>query len=153
MRVIWAGMLSALTKALHQGPWHNYQCKHGRSLGVGAAVLELGKILHFSHQKKFTLPDQFTFVAPRGLARSLEELIFNPDASKGQSSEHWNDSRNNDREGESKIPMDASLLAHIETFDFSRVDRRSLDDILTDPAAMPALAAMLAPTREVHPLA
>ena len=132
-----------LTKALHQGPWHNYQCKQlGRSLGVGAAVLELGKILHFSHQKKFTLPDQFTFVAPRGLARSLEELIFNPDALKGAIIKHWNDYCATTIEKGKTIPMDASLLAHIETFDFSRVDRRSLDDILTDLAAMPALAAM-----------
>ena len=46
-----------LTKARHQGPWHNYQCKQlGRNLGVGPALLELGKILHFSHKKKFYSP-------------------------------------------------------------------------------------------------
>jgi len=71
-----------LTKACLEGPWNNYQCKQPgrRNLGVGSAFLDLGKILHFSHQKKFTLPEQFTFVAPRGLARPLEEPIFNPSA-------------------------------------------------------------------------
>lgn len=133
-----------LTKARHEGPWHNYQCKQlgRRNLGVGTALLDLGKILHFSHQKKFTLPEQFTFVAPRGLARTLEELIFNPSALKRAMITNWNEYCATKIEKGKTVPMDTSLLAHIETFDFSRVDRRSLDDILTDPAAMPALAAM-----------
>jgi hypothetical protein len=132
-----------LTKARHQGPWHNYQCKQlGRNLGVGTALLELGKILHFSHQKNFTLPEQFTFVAPRGLTRALEELIFKPSALKEAIITNWNEYCATRIEKGKTIPMDASLLAHTETFDFSRVDRRSLDDILTDTAATPALAAM-----------
>lgn len=133
-----------LTKARLEGPWHNYQCKQlgRRNLGVGTALLDLGKILHFSHQKKFTLPEQFTFVAPRGLARTLEELIFNPSGLKQAIITNWNEYCATKIEKGKTIPMDASLLAHIETFDFSCVDRRSLDDILTDPAAMPALAAM-----------
>jgi hypothetical protein len=133
-----------LTKARHEGPWHNYQCKQlgSRNLGVGAALLDLGKILHFSHQKKFTLPKQFTFVAPRGLARTLEDLIFNPNALKQAIITNWTEYCATKIEKGKTVPMDASLLAHIETFDFSCVDRRSMDDILTDSAAMPALAAM-----------
>lgn len=82
-----------LTKARLEGPWHNYQCKQlgRRNLGVGTALLDLGKILHFSHQKKFTLPEQFTFVAPRGLARTLEELIFNPSGLKQAIITNWNE--------------------------------------------------------------
>jgi hypothetical protein len=133
-----------LTKDRHEGPWHNYQCKQlaQRNLGVGTALLDLGKVLHFSHQKKFLLPDQFTFVAPRGLARTLEDLIFNPTELKRAIITNWDDYCATKIERGQTIPMDASLRAHIETFDFSRVDRRSLDDILVDPAAMPALAAM-----------
>jgi hypothetical protein len=133
-----------LTKERHEGPWHNYQCKQlgHRNLGVGAALLDLGKILHFSHQKEFTLPEQFTFVAPRGLARTLERLIFNPNALKQALIANWNEYCATKIENGKTVSMNASLLAHIETFDFSRVDRRSLDDILMDRAAMPALAAM-----------
>ena len=67
-----------LTSKRHEGPWHNYQCKQlgQRSLGVGPALLDLGKILHYSHQGEFILPVQFTFVAPKGLSRPLEALIF-----------------------------------------------------------------------------
>ena len=55
-----------LTKQHHEGPWHNYQCKQlrQRNLGGGPALLDLGKILHFSQRGKFSLPEQFTFVAP-----------------------------------------------------------------------------------------
>ena len=40
-----------LTKHLHQGRWHNYQCKQlgRRSLGADVALLELGKVIYFSH--------------------------------------------------------------------------------------------------------
>jgi len=133
-----------LTKQRHQGPWHNYQCKQlaRRNLGVGTALLDLGKILHFSHQKKFILPDQFTFIAPRGLARTLEDLIFNPADLKDAIITNWDDYCATKIEKGKTIPLDQYLRAHIDRFDFSHVDRRSLDDILTDPAAMPALAAM-----------
>lgn len=133
-----------LSKDHHEGPWHNYQCKQlsRRNLPVGTALLDLGKILHYSHQKKFILPDQFTFVAPRGLARTLEDLIFNPSKLKNAIIANWDDYCATKIEKGQTIPMDASLRAHIDTFDFSRVDRRSLHDILIDPAAMPALAAL-----------
>lgn len=133
-----------LTKDLHEGPWHNYQCKQlgRRNLGVGTALLDLGKILHFSNRGKFTLPKQFTYVAPRGLSRPLEELLFNPSALKAAMVGKWNEYCATKIEKGKTIPMDAQLTAHIDTFDFSCVTRRSLDDILTDPAAKPALAAM-----------
>ena len=63
-----------LTKELHKGLWHNYQCKQlgRRKVGVDVALLGLGKIIHFSHHGEFTLPEQYTFVAPRGLSRPLD---------------------------------------------------------------------------------
>jgi ABC-3C protein len=93
-------------------------------------------------QGKFTLPEQFTFVAPRGLARPLEDLIFKPDALKQAMLDNWTKYCETQIEKGKTISMDAQLLAHIKAFDFSCVDRCSLDDILTDPAAKPALAAM-----------
>lgn len=133
-----------LTNASHEGPWHNFQCKQlgRRNLGVGTALLDLGKILHFSHQGKFTLPERFTFVAPRGLARPLEDLIFNPTSLKQTMIEKWDEYCGTKIERGKTIAMDAPLLTHINKFDFSCVNRCSLDDILTDPAAKPALAAM-----------
>ena len=56
--------------------------------------------------------------------------------------DNWNDYCATKIEKGKTIPMDAALLAHVETFDFTCVDRQSLDDILADPAANPALAAM-----------
>jgi hypothetical protein len=133
-----------LASALHEGPWHNSQCKQlgRRNLGAGTALLDLGKILHFSHQGKFIFPERFTFVAPRGLSRPLEDLIFNPTALKKAMIDKWPDYCATKITAGKTIPLDASLLAHINTFDFSCVGRCSLDDILMDPAAKPALAAM-----------
>lgn len=133
-----------LTKHLHEGPWHNYQCKQlgHRNLSPGAALLELGKIIHFSHQGEFSLPEQYTFVAPRGLSRHLESLIFNPSALKQALIDRWDECCAKKIERGKTIPLEARLLAHLNAFHFTAVRRKSIDDILTDDAAKPALAAM-----------
>ncbi len=133
-----------LTKHLHEGPWHNYQCKQlgRRNLAADVALLELGKIIYFSHQGAFTLPEQYTFVAPRGLSRPLEALIFNPSKLKQSLIDNWNDYCAKKIIKGQPVPLTPDLLAHLEKFDFTGVRRKSIDDILGDPAARPALAEM-----------
>lgn len=133
-----------LTAQRHEGPWHNYQCKQlsTRNLQVGTALLDLAKVIHFSHCGEFALPTQFTFVAPRGLSRSLERLIFNPSLLKQTLIDSWDAHYAHKIEAGKTIALNAGLLAHLASFDFTCVDRRSLDDILADMAVRPILAQM-----------
>ena len=147
-----------LTKDLHEGLWHNYQCKQlgRRNLGVNVALLELGKIIHFSHQGEFTLPEQYTFVAPRGLSRPLEALIFNPTKLKQALIDQWDECCAKKIEKRKTIPLAPDLLTHLHKFNFAGVRRKSIDDILADDAAKPAMSEMFgsdpgAPPRAVVP--
>jgi hypothetical protein len=72
-----------LTNKLHEGPWHNYQCKqYGTRLGVGKAIEEIGKILYFANQGIYTPPEKYYFVAPRGVTRTLDNLLYKPQTFK-----------------------------------------------------------------------
>jgi intein-encoded DNA endonuclease-like protein len=79
-----------LSEAKHEGAWHNYQCKqYAKTIGTGQALNEIGKILYYAYLKNFTAPVAYYFVAPRGLNRNLETLIFNPTQFKDKLIDEW----------------------------------------------------------------
>lgn len=130
-----------LSPARHQGEWHNYQCKQYRkALPTEDGIREIGKILYYAYQGNFTAPAKYFFVAPKGINRNLENLIFNPAAFRERLISDWDkycgagkivDNHN--------ILLDAGLKAYIDAYDFSKVHRLTLDDILNDPLVRPVL--------------
>lgn len=130
-----------LTTARHQGPWHNYQCKqYGRNLPTASALLELGKILYFSDLGEFTVPARYSFVAPRGVNRNLERMIFNPSELRDAMIAKWNEYCASKIVDGQVIALTGTLRTMVENFDYGNVFRISVDDILADPAAKPILA-------------
>ncbi|MBF0108699.1 MAG: hypothetical protein HQL76_05950 [Magnetococcales bacterium] len=129
-----------LTKLRHEGDWHNYQCKqYGRNLPTDMGIREIGKILYHAHQGHFTAPVKYYFVAPRGVNRNLETLIFNPSKFKERLLSEWDKHCAMSIVTGMKTPLDAGLKAFIEAFDFSVITRLALDDILNDPYVIPVL--------------
>ncbi len=129
-----------LSKARHEGPWHNYQCKqYARKLDTATGLLELGKILYYSYLGKFTPPKAYFFVAPRGVNRNLESLIFNPSECKKALLNDW-DKYCADKIVENEvINLTDGLRVYIEAFDFSTVSRVTVHKMLEDPALQPVL--------------
>lgn len=131
-----------LTRERHEGPWHNYQCKQlGRTLQPGSVLLEIGKVLHFSHIGAYLPPTGYVFVAPRGASRTAEHLIFNPSVFQTTLLERWDEVCAGKIERGTNHLLTASLRSHIEAFDFSSVSRIDVGGILADTASMPALVA------------
>ncbi|MDX9723736.1 MAG: hypothetical protein RBU37_23510 [Myxococcota bacterium] len=53
--------------------WHNYQCKHYKEpLQPNQVLLELGKLCYSVHEKAFSAPSEYYFVAPQGAGISAE---------------------------------------------------------------------------------
>ncbi len=130
-----------LTTARHQGPWHNYQCKqYGRNLQTAPALLELGKILYFSDLGEFTVPARYSFVAPRGVNRNLERMIFKPSELRDAMIAKWDEYCASKIVDGQVIALTSTLRTLVEDFDYGSVYRISLDDILADAAAKPILA-------------
>ena len=131
-----------LTNKRHEGPWDNFQCKQlGSHLRTATALLDIGKIIYFSHQGAFSLPRRFTFVAPRGPVRSLQDLIYNPSELKNALTRDWTKYCRTKIVANQAIELEAELLEHLEKFDFSSVFIMTLDDLLADEAVRGVLVA------------
>lgn len=129
-----------LSKKKHEGPWHNYQCKqYGRKLPTETAILEIGKILYYAYQGEFSVPVRYFFVAPRGVNRNLEKLIYNPSQFKAKLIDGWGQYCSTKIIDGSSIPLDGGLKAFICAFDFSTIERFTLDNILKDAYITPVL--------------
>lgn len=131
-----------VTDRRHEGPWDNFQCKQlGRPLQTSTALLDIGKIIYFSYLGAFSLPRRFTFVAPRGTARRLEDLIYNPSELKKALIRDWHKYCRTKIVANQAIELQGELLTHFEKFNFSSVSRMTLDDILADEAVRGVLVA------------
>jgi hypothetical protein len=103
-----------------QGPWDNYQCKHyANPLSIADVVKELGKLLYHVSQGEFSLPDEYSFVAPKGPGTALLKCLSNG-ILKQELITRW------DKECRKSItttqPVElATVQATIDTFDFSTV--------------------------------
>lgn len=125
----------------HEGAWHNYQCKqYAKRIPTDKALCEIGKILYYAFQGEFTAPTAYFFVAPRGVNRNLETLIFNPSQFKNKLITEWDKFCASKIIDKTIIPLDSALKAFIENFDFATISRLNLGDILNDPSATPVLS-------------
>jgi ABC-3C protein len=130
-----------LSTARHEGDWHNYQCKqYGKTLPTESGIREIGKVLYYAYKQEFTAPAEYFFVTPKGVNRNLEKLIFNPSIFKATLISDWDKYCGNGKIVQNQnVPLDAGLKIFIEAYDFSRVKRMALDDILNDPHVKPVL--------------
>lgn len=128
------------TAAKHEGAWDNYQCKqYAKRLPTETALLELGKILYYSSLGEFTPPDKYFFVAPKGLNRNLEALVFNPGKLKETLISEWDKYCRYKIVDGGDIPLAGDLLTVVQKFDCSSVYRKALEDILSDDAVKKVL--------------
>ncbi len=135
-------VVAFLSAEKHEGPWHNYQCKQYRkTLPTDTALHELGKILYYASRKEFTTPTKYFFVAPRGVNRNLEKLIFNPSQLKEKLLNDWDKYCAKDIISGTDVVLDSDLKTLIDAFDFSTVSRLNLSDILNDPCVSPVLVS------------
>jgi hypothetical protein len=129
-----------LTAKRHEAGWHNYQCKqYGRTLPTDTGISELGKVLYYSWQGEFTAPEKFFFVAPRGVNRNLQRLIFKPSEFKTTMIAEWNKYCAGAIIENVHITLDKGLKDFISAWDFSGISCISAEVMLSDAAAVPVL--------------
>jgi hypothetical protein len=103
-------------------PWDNFQCKHyDHALQPGDIWLELGKLCYYSAIGEYTFPREYAFVAPQGVGNSLSKLLRNPPELKGQLLLEWDQKCKTKITTTKDVPLDATLLAHIQSLDFARI--------------------------------
>lgn len=129
-----------VSQKLHEGDWDNFQCKqYAATLPTDAAFHEIGKILYYASLGEFTAPRNFKFVAPKGINRNLQLLLFKPTEFKQTFIAGWKQHCENTIIEGSSVPLTPELLNFIEAYDFARIGRVNLDDLVGDPSAKPVL--------------
>jgi hypothetical protein len=129
-----------LSEKKHEGAWHNYQCKqYAKPISVDLALLEVGKILYYAFMGKFTAPAAYFFVAPRGVNRNFEDLLFNPSRFKDKLTNEWDECCAEKIIKGQRITLDSSLEEFINGFNFAVIKRINLSDMLIDPSVAPVL--------------
>lgn len=115
-----------------EGKWDNFQCKHYlNALTPTDIYLELGKLCHYTFIDAFTTPENYYFVAPKGVGTSLSKLI------RGNHVElrrllinNWPKYCESKITSKQKIPLTGTFKQYIEAFDFSIVKDVSVLQLL-----------------------
>lgn len=124
----------------HDGVWDNYQCKQYRkALDMANGLLAVGKVLYWAAQGTFTVPRCFYFVAPKGLAGKLRELLDKPADFKKRLIADWDTACANRIIQGQTLALDSKVAAAIDVFDFQRLSVIDIDDMLADPNVKPLL--------------
>lgn len=105
------------------GEWDNYQCKrYDHALYPGDAWLELGKLCHYTHAGRYTVPRHYYFVAPQGVGTTLSNLIDQPEKLRAELVQRWAEDVEA-KIGKGTIALTGALKKYVEAFDFSIVKR------------------------------
>ncbi len=123
-----------------EGPWDNYQCKQlKKRLTEPDAIRELGKIFFHSSQGAYALPAKYVFIAPRGVTRTIKNLIAHPNRFRARVLEAWDDLCASTITSSASVPLTDEIHAIIATFDFSSIDAFDAARLIKDDCILPVL--------------
>lgn len=129
-----------VTERRLDGGWHNFQCKQlQRALGQSKFFIELGKLFFHSANGAFPLPERIFFAAPRGVVRTVRDLIASPCTIAPSLIASWDDHCAGALEDRIHHPLNAATTGLIEAYDFSRVHLLDADKLVRFPEVMPVL--------------
>lgn len=112
-----------VTERRMEGPWDNYQCKQlGVSLSETAAFVELGKIFMHSAAGAYSLPRRYIFVAPRGVARNVQQLVAHPERFRQAFLDRWDEDIAGRLVQGRTVLLTTEISAKICNFDFTQID-------------------------------
>lgn len=118
------------------GVWDNYQCKHyDHPLWPSDVWVELGKVIWYSFRNEFVLPRHYYFVAPKGAGTSLTALFANASKLRAQLIANWDDHVRTKITTTQEVPLDAALLAYVNSVDFSIFGAKTALQLVEDHRA------------------
>lgn len=124
-----------------EGPWDNFQCKQlSKKLSESSIFIELGKIFMHSANGKYSLPRSYIFVAPKGVARTVQNNIANPEKFRQDFLDRWQSKIADHLVDNQTIRLTPGIEAKIKSFDFTQIHWFDAARLANDPACKPVLA-------------
>jgi len=100
--------------------WHNFQCKfYDHPLQPEDIWLELGKVCHYTFTGRYTVPDEYYFVAPQGAGPTLLEMLKTPEEIRQKLLEKWGDKCETRITATERVALSNEFRMYIERFDFT----------------------------------
>jgi hypothetical protein len=143
----WAGtgdkgrdVVGYLTSRRHEGDWDNFQCKQLVSrLSEQSAFIELGKIFMHAAAGAYSLPSSYTFVAPKGVVRNVQEFIAHPERFRQAFLSRWDEICAPNLVENQIVLLTPEIRLAIQNFAFERVFSLDAVRLAEDPFVKPAL--------------
>jgi hypothetical protein len=113
-------------------PWDNYQCKHyGQALMPTNIWVELGKVLHYTYIKEYSVPRMYYFVAPGDVGSSLARLLKKPEELRSQLKANWK-KYCEDEIAEAPVKLEGAFEAYVDGFDMTIFTYKPVAEIIED---------------------
>jgi hypothetical protein len=110
--------------------WDNFQCKaYDVKLSIAVAVKELAKLCYYVDRGDYTLPRKYRFVAPLGAGTALNDAI-KKGTLRQELKDRWDKECANSITSRLRVELNGSLLALVDSLDFSFVDALSPRELL-----------------------
>ena len=123
-----------------EGPWDNFQCKQlSKPLPENSSFVELGKIFMHSANGEYSLPRSYTFVAPRGVARAVQQFIAHPERFRKAFLDRWDTDIAERLVDNQTILLNSEIEAKIKAFDFTKIYWLDAARLVNDHACKTAL--------------
>lgn len=128
------------TRFRHEGDWDNFQCKQlSERLSEQTAFVELGKIFMHAAEGAYSLPRSYTFVAPKGVVRNVQNYVAHPSRFQKAFLDKWDQIIAPKIVEKRSVPLTPKIRDVIRRFAFERVYWLDAAGLADDPYAKPAL--------------
>jgi hypothetical protein len=115
-----------------------YQCKHYETrLGTNVAAVEIGKLLYYTSEGSYAIPEQFWFVTHQGVTNPLQDLLDDSIKLKQFLLTNWEKYCSTAITTKIKVDLTGKLKSHIESFDFSIFHAKQPHELVDEHAKTP----------------
>ncbi len=99
--------------------WDCYQCKHYKNpLTPTNVYVEFGKLLYYTFNKKYPIPNNYFFVSPHGIWTDLNDLLNHPLNLKKKIVQNWDKYCKDKITKSDNIKLEWLFLDYVNGFDF-----------------------------------
>lgn len=108
-----------------------YQCKHyDHALHPGDLLPELVKLCYYTWKKEYTVPRRYYFMAPQNVGPGAGKLLEHPEELRKKLTDEWDKAAI--RALDEGVPLEGELLEHVNSFEFSRVGHKQIEDVIEE---------------------
>lgn len=118
--------------------WDCYQCKHyDRPLMPSQVHVEIGKILYYTYQGDYPVPDKYYFVSPKGSGTKLSKLLNEAASLKKEIIDNWDKNCQNQITNSCSIVLEGAFRNYVNNFDYSIFDKLNIKNVIEEHKTHP----------------